>query len=156
MKSFIVKPTLPVVTLHLIVIGLLAAGLYTCLHTMKICQNLQERIATVQERSRQLRQTEEKLLSYRKFLANQPQLAKTPETLKWEEVSFSWKNIPFSELLHRMDGVYANDRVFVLKSFTFSNDAGTLGISGQVQGSGEGKQANQQFELKGYYLCLCP
>jgi hypothetical protein len=155
MKSFLVKPPLPVVVVQLVVVAFFAAGLYTCLHTMKIQQNIQEKIKTVQARSRQLRQTEEKLLSYRKFLANQPQLTRTPETLKWEEVSFSWKNIPFPDLLHRLNGVYGSDRVFVLKSFSFSSGSGNAEPAGQSPGAAGKEQGDKQFELKGYYLCLC-
>ena len=158
MKSFLVKPSLAALTAQLVAVACCAIGLYSYLQTIRIEQMYQDKIKTVIDRGRQLRRTEDKLQAYQQIIAREARLAATPARLKWEEVAFTWKNIPLSELLHRLDGIYANDRVFVLTSFSFARDKDLKQVAVPAKadsGSADDSGLNQQFVLKGYYLCLC-
>jgi hypothetical protein len=156
--SYFVKPRLVVAVVQLIVIGLFAVSVYSYLHTVRKRNSYEEKLRTVQIRQSQIVSTEQRLAAYRKYVTGQPRLSGLPEKLKWEEVNLSWKNIAFTELLHRLNNIYTDERVFVLQSFSFAPDVGATGVAGADFASRgadrNGSSENQQFELKGYYLCL--
>ncbi len=152
--SYFVKPRPVAAVVQLLVIALFVMSLYSYLQTVRKGNVYKEKLQTVQVRQSQITATEQKLASYRTYLSGQPQLSGLPEKLKWEEVNLSWKNIAFTELLHRLNNLYTDDRLFVLQSFSFSPDAGGAGAAFAPRAGDEGAQENRNFELKGYYLCL--
>jgi hypothetical protein len=152
--SYFVKPNLVVAVVQLIVIALFAVSIYSYLQAFRKGNVYVEKLRTVQVRQSQITATEQKLASYKKYVSDQPQLSGLPEKLKWEEVNLSWKNIAFTDLLHRLNNLYTTDRIFVLQSFSFSSDEGSPGAVLAIRAGDEGAQENRNFELKGYYLCL--
>ncbi len=153
-KSYLVKPTPLMAVLQLIVIVCFSIGLYMYLQSLKTEKAYIQNLRTIQNRSQQVTATEKKLAAYRTYIADKPELAAMKDGLVWEEVEIVWQNVAFKELLYRLNSIYSDDRLFVLKSFSFK-DSGGVGSPISPPGGEENELANRKFELKGYYLCLC-
>lgn len=151
MHSFLIKPSLRVIVFQLVVVLFFSLSLYWFIQSKTVLVVLQEQLHGIQTRSRQLKLTEEKLLAYEQFLGKRPEMLTVPEEITWEKVDFSWKDISYQELLKRLEGVYSKERVFVLESFSFQPAGGTVPTTLQKPD----QPADRQFQLKGYYLCLC-
>lgn len=153
-KSYLVKPTPLVAAFQLILILLFSVGLYMYLQSLRTEKHHRQKLRTIQTRSQQIQATEARLQTYRSYISDKPRLAGIKDNMTWEEVEITWDNVAFSELLYRLNNVYSDDRLFVLKSFSFKDNDGT-GTPITVALDEENETTNRKFELKGYYLCLC-
>lgn len=150
MQTFLIKPSFKLILLQMLIVVFFSLSLYWYVHSKNVLTSLQEQLTVIQTRAGQLKITEKKLSKYAKLLGERPEIATIPEKIIWEKVEFTWSDIPYVELLHRLEGVYSDERIFSLESFSFHpTDKNSVGSQEQNQ------DIDHPFQLKGYYLCLC-
>ena len=148
--TYIHKPSPVMIVMYLLAAIAFAAALGSLLRETSRTEVLNEKRQTVRSRMNQLQQTEATLAAYQMYLAKNPLDFGGPVRLKWEAVEVQWEALPFTELLHRINGMYDVEQTFVLDSFSFDGERGRGAML-----SGDSEDAKAPYTLKGYLLCLC-
>ena len=71
--------------------------------------------------------------------------------LVWEHVDVDWRDISFLELVHRIEGFYSTNRLFVLESFKMG--IGRTGNGGPDKTHEPQESSTRWFQMKGKFLC---
>lgn len=142
---------------------LCAAGIYLVIGALQTDKNYDEAIEKLDRHDRQLDRAKRRIDRYMQFVDNNPFYEHNPGEPQWEKIDETWGELGYEELLHRLEGLYRQDRPFVLDYFSAS--LGTTDESSQNQDSApdspkqtgdiDEEESELVFHLQGYFLCPC-
>ncbi len=130
---------------------LLALSLAAFVHAYGKKRAYEESILLLERRSHQLDQLEKKIENFHQiatvFAAKGPSFKKH----LWHDVEAKWEDIPFEELIYRLNSIYRPENYFVLESF--SAFSGKDSNADGPDASTANRKARKTFVVKGWALC---
>ncbi len=134
---------------------LLACSLAVFVHIYDSHNALNKTLLALDYRTHELRRLETKIRKFEELNeAFQNVDTKYKENL-WHDVEAAWNDIPFGELVYRLNTIYLPENYFVLKSFEAHSKEADENKTGQVDhGNLPGNvRPNKTFNIKGWALC---
>ncbi len=162
MSLSVPKPSLLALVVQSLLIIALGVCLFLFVRVIDERESYRKAAAELGTQRQNLQRAIQTLSSYNRFVEEHPFYQRSTGEIQWEKNDEIWVNLAYEDLLVRLQGIYRDDRPFVLDYFS-AHIAGVEDVL--AQGDGQPKPLQQKsdstgpkeliFNLQGYFLCPC-